>query len=222
MSSLKSTLARYSLYDSTICGSMSRALRVGFEQASNDRRQKNRESRVHLAGFLQSVCSAAIILGMAKKTSKDKGGSVAANKKAFRNFELIERFEAGMELLGTEVKSLRGGLADLNGSYARIRRGECWLVGATISQYAQASIGNHEPTRDRKLLLHKGEIRKITTKLEQRGFTLVPLRIYFNDRGLAKIELALARGKRQYDKRRAIGERDRKRDTERIMKKYRR
>lgn len=159
---------------------------------------------------------------MAAKSSKHKSGAAAVNKKAYRNFELIERFEAGLELLGTEVKSLRAGQADLSGSYARISGGECWLVGASIAQYQQASISNHEPTRNRKLLLHKGEIRKITIKLEQRGFTLVPLRIYFNDRGLAKTELALARGKRQYDKRQTISERDRKRDVDRTMKKYRR
>jgi len=135
------------------------------------------------------------------RKDKDKQGSAAVNKRAYRNFELIEKFEAGLELLGTEVKSLRDAQADLNGSYARIQNDECWLVGATIAQYQQAGSSPHEPTRKRKLLLHKAEIRRIRTKLEQRGFTLVPLRIYFNDRGLAKIELALARGKRQYDKR---------------------
>ena len=147
---------------------------------------------------------------------------IARNKKAFHDYHIDESFEAGIVLKGTEVKSLRAGQADLNGSYARISGGECWLVGATIAQYQQASIGNHEPMRNRKLLLHKGEIRKITIKLEQRGFTLVPLRIYFSDRGLAKTELALARGKRQYDKRKAITERDQKRDVDRSMKKYRR
>ena len=127
-----------------------------------------------------------------------------------------------MSLLGSEVKSLRAGQADLNGSYARIEAQQCWLVGATIAQYAQAGANNHEPTRRRKLLLHKGEIHKIKTKLDQRGFTLVPLRIYFNDRGLAKIELALARGKKQYDKRKTITERQQKRDLDRDSKKYRR
>jgi SsrA-binding protein len=159
---------------------------------------------------------------MAKKSSNDQGGPVAVNKKAYHNFELVEKFEAGLELLGTEVKSLRAGQADLSGSYARIRNDECWLVGATIAQYQQASIANHEPMRNRKLLLHKAQIRRITTKLEQRGFTLVPLRIYFNNRGLAKAELALARGKRQYDKRQTISERQQKRDVDRSMKKYRR
>ena len=156
------------------------------------------------------------------RKDKDKQGPVAVNKKAYRNFELLEKFEAGMGLLGTEVKSLRAGAADLDGSYARIETDQCWLIGATIAQYEQAGANNHEPTRKRKLLLHKAEIHKIRTKLQQRGFTLVPLRIYFNSRGLAKIELALARGKRQYDKRKTITERQQKRDIDRDMKKYRR
>jgi len=146
---------------------------------------------------------------------------VAVNKKAYRNFELVERFEAGMSLLGSEVKSLRAGAADLSGSYARIETGQCWLVGASIAEYEQAGIRNHEPARKRKLLLHRTEIRKIKNKLEQRGFTLVPLRIYFGARGFAKIELALARGKRQYDKRRTMTEREQKRDVNRGIKRYR-
>ncbi len=160
---------------------------------------------------------------MAAKSRKDKNkkGPAAVNKKAYRNFELVERFEAGLGLLGTEVKSLRAGAADLNGSYARVENEQCWLVGAGIAQYQEAGSRQHEPTRKRKLLLHKAEIHRIRTKLEQRGFTLVPLRIYFNDRGLAKIELALARGKRQYDKRQSITARDQKRDIDRSMKKYR-
>ena len=160
---------------------------------------------------------------MPSKSSKKKGsnGTVAVNKKAYRNFELTERFEAGMKLLGSEVKSLRTHQADLAGSYGRLADGACWLIGATIAQYQQAGIMNHDPTRKRKLLLHKSEIRKITAKLRQRGFTLIPLRIYFNDRGLAKLELALARGKRKYDKRQAIAEREQKRLVDRSTKKYR-
>lgn len=160
---------------------------------------------------------------MAAKTHKTKEHSVrAVNKKAYRDYELVEKFEAGIALLGTEVKSLRDGQADLDGSYARLRGQECWLIGCKIAHYAQAGANNHEPDRNRKLLLHKAQIRKIRIKLEQRGFTLVPLRIYFNDRGLAKAELALARGKRKYDKRKKIDERTYKRDIERDVKKYRR
>src|SRR4030042_1812571 len=160
---------------------------------------------------------------MAAKPRKSKGSQSpeTVNKKAYHNFELVDNDEAGMSLLGTEVKSLRAAQANLDGSYARIIGNECWLVGATIDQYKQAGENNHEPTRKRKLLLHKQELRRIKTKLEQRGFTLVPLRIYFSGRGLAKIELALARGKRQYDKRRKITEREQKRDISRDMKKYR-
>jgi len=159
---------------------------------------------------------------MAKaKKDKENKGPVVVNKKAYYNFELVEKFEAGMSLLGSEVKSLRAGQADLAGSYGRVdQAGQCWLVGAGISPYEQAGEKNHENLRKRKLLLHKTEIRKIKSKLEQRGFTLVPLKIYFNDRGLAKIELALARGKRQYDKRKAISDRQQKKDLARDMKKY--
>lgn len=155
------------------------------------------------------------------RQDKDKQNQVTVNKKAYANFELIERFEAGLSLLGSEVKSLRAAQADLTGSYARVDGSQCWLVGAKITPYQQPGQPLHEPDRKRKLLLHKSEIRRIRTKLEQRGFTLVPLRIYFNDRGLAKVELALARGKRQYDKRRAITERQQKRDVDRDTKKYR-
>jgi len=172
---------------------------------------------------LQNIHFGSIIAQMAAKSHKHKNGIAprAVNKKAYRNFELIEKYEAGLELLGTEVKSLRAGQADLDGSYARVQDGQCWLIGAKIAQYQQAGHTNHEPARKRKLLLHKAEIRKITIKLEQRGFTFVPLRIYFNDRGLAKIELALARGKRKYDKRQKITERDQKKDINRDLRKYR-
>ena len=161
---------------------------------------------------------------MAAKSHKDKDKAkqtpAVVNKKAYYNYELVDKFEAGIALLGSEVKSLRAGQADLSGSYARISGDECWLVGASITQYEQAGEQNHEPARKRKLLLHKAEISRMETKLEQRGFTLVPLRIYFNDRGFAKVELALARGKRQYDKRSVITERQQKKDVDRDMKKY--
>ncbi len=160
---------------------------------------------------------------MAGKTGKNDGARTPSvvNKKAYHNFELVDKYEAGLELVGSEVKSLRTGKADLSGSYARIANDECWLVGANISQYQQANVSNHDPMRKRKLLLHRAEIHRITTKLEQRGFTLVPLRLYFNGRGLAKCELALARGKRKFDKRKSITERQQKRDVDRDTKKYR-
>lgn len=157
----------------------------------------------------------------AKSDKNKKDEPVAVNKKAYHNFELLEKFEAGLSLLGSEVKSLRAHQADLSGSYARINDGQCWLLGASIAQYEQAGANNHEPTRRRKLLLHKQELRRIKSKLEQRGFTLVPLRIYFNSRGFAKIQLALARGKRQFDKRKTMAEKQQKKDIDRQMKKYR-
>ncbi len=160
---------------------------------------------------------------MTAKDNKNKKakGPVTVNKKAFHEFNIEDKYEAGMSLVGSEVKSLRSGQADLSGSYARVRRGEIWLMGASISQYDEAGINNHDPKRSRKLLLHKSEIRKITTRLEQRGYTLVPLKIYFNERGYAKCQLALAKGKRKYDKRKSIAEKEQKRRIEKQMKNYR-
>jgi SsrA-binding protein len=157
---------------------------------------------------------------MSKKPGQPKNTPAAANRKAYRDYELVEKFEAGLELVGSEVKSLRGSAADLSGSYARINNGECWLIGAKIAPYEQAGPYGHDPTRKRKCLLHKSELHRIWGKLEQRGFTLVPLRLYFNSRGIAKVELALAQGKRQYDKRATIAKRQQKRDIDRETKKY--
>jgi SsrA-binding protein len=172
-------------------------------------------------GGLQNPLAAAIMASMAKKTAKDNQTPAAVNKKAYHDFELVEKYEAGIELRGSEVKSLRAAAADLTGSYARVEDGECWLVGAKIAAYQQAGSAGHDPTRKRKLLLHKAELHRIQVKLDQRGYTLVPLRMYFTQKGKAKIELALAQGKRQYDKRRTITERAQKRDLDRNMKKYR-
>jgi SsrA-binding protein len=149
---------------------------------------------------------------VAKSSGKQGGAPIAANRKAYRDYELLERFEAGLGLLGSEVKSLRAGRASLDGSYARITGGECWLVASTIPQYSHAGGRGHDPSRTRKLLLHKSQIRKLADRLDRRGFTLVPLRIYFSKTGLAKAELALACGKKQYDKRAKIAERQQKRD----------
>ena len=158
---------------------------------------------------------------MPKKTGKSSETPAAVNKKAYHDFELVEKYEAGIALQGSEVKSLRAAAADLTGSYGRIQDGECWLVGAKIAAYQQAGNAGHDPVRKRKLLLHKAELHRIWIKLEQRGFTLVPLRMYFTSKGIAKVELALAQGKRQYDKRRSITERAQKRDVDRSMKRYR-
>lgn len=159
-------------------------------------------------------------MSKSKQTKPDHNPSIQ-NKKAYHNFELVEKVEAGISLVGTEVKSLRDKLCDLDAAYARIIEDEVWLVGAKIAQYERGGYTNHDPLRKRKLLLHKVQIRKIRTKLEQRGFTLVPTKIYFNSRGIAKVELALARGKRQYDKRQQMQEAQQKKDISRNIKLYR-
>jgi SsrA-binding protein len=173
------------------------------------------------SGLQDRRCGAIMAAMVKKEPGKDKQTPAAVNKKAYHDFELVEKYEAGIELRGSEVKSLRAAPADLTGSYARLQDGECWLVGAKIAPYQQAGNTGHEPARRRKLLLHKAELHRIWNKLEQRGFTLVPLRMYFSGRGMAKVELALAHGKRQYDKRKTITERAQKRDIDRSMKKYR-
>lgn len=150
-----------------------------------------------------------------KDKQKSQLKPCTVNKKALRDYQLLDRFEAGLVLTGSEVKSLRAAAADLDGAYARVQDGECWLVGAKIAAYKQAGTSGHDPDRKRKLLLHKAQIRKIETKLQQRGFTLIPVRLYFNQKGLAKAELALAKGKRLYDKRRTIIEREQKRQIDR-------
>jgi SsrA-binding protein len=142
---------------------------------------------------------------------------VAENRRARHDFHLLERLEAGIALTGTEVKSLREGRATLQGAFGEVREGEVWLVGAHIGEYAQGNVANHEPERDRKLLLHRREISSLIGKVSERGLTLVPTRLYFKD-GRAKVELALARGKETRDKRRDIAEREAKRQIERALK----
>ena len=142
---------------------------------------------------------------------------VAENRRARHDYHLLERYEAGLALTGTEVKSLRDGRASLQRAFAEVRDGELWLVGAHIPEYAQGSIANHDPDRDRKLLLRRREIDSLMGKVRERGFTLVPTRLYFKD-GRAKVELALARGKEVRDKRRDVAERDARRQIERALK----
>ena len=149
--------------------------------------------------------------------TKSKNQLVITNRKAFFDYEIIEKIEAGIVLQGTEVKSLRQGNANLKDSYAKIVDGEVWVVNMHISPYEHGNIYNHDPRRMRKLLLHKREIRRLTRKVEESGLTLVPLRLYFK-RGKAKVELALARGKKLYDKRKDIAKRDADRDTQRELK----
>jgi SsrA-binding protein len=155
----------------------------------------------------------------AKRKGKRKAaaGDVATNRRARHRYELIETYECGIELLGTEVKSLRDGKAQLVDSYAVIDRGEVWLRNAHIPPYPPAADQNHDPERPRKLLLHRYEIERLVGRIQRRGLTMVPTRIYFKG-PRAKVELALARGKEQRDRRREIADRDMRRDVERELK----
>lgn len=143
---------------------------------------------------------------------------ICTNRKARRDYEIIETMEAGIVLVGTEVKSLRDGHAHLKDSFAAIDDGELYLHNAHINPYRMGNRFNHEPTRTRKLLMHEREIRRLIGKIQEKGLTLIPLRLYFNDSSRVKVELGLARGKRSYDKRREIAERDAKREMRRAEK----
>ena len=142
---------------------------------------------------------------------------IVDNRRARFDYQLLDRFEAGIVLQGTEVKALREGRASLGQAYAEVRDGEAWLVGAEIQTYDHGNIANHEPLRERKLLLHRREIESLRGKVRERGLTLVPTRLYWKD-GRAKVELALARGKQTIDKRRDLAKRDAQRQIERALK----
>lgn len=142
---------------------------------------------------------------------------IADNRKARHDYQLLDRFEAGIVLTGTEVKSLRAGRVSLQQAYADVRGEEVWLVAAHIDEYEQGNVQNHEPARDRKLLLHRKEIASLIGKVRERGLTLVPTRMYWKN-GRVKVELALARGKEQRDKRRDIAKRDAERQMERALR----
>lgn len=141
---------------------------------------------------------------------------VSRNRKAKFEYQLFDTYEAGIELRGTEIKSIRAGQVSLSEAYVRTNGGQAWLVGAHIAQYDQASTFNHDPERDRKLLLHKREIKALWDGVRLKGMTIIPTMIYLRN-GLAKVEIALAKGKRQYDKRQAIKKRDMAREVEREM-----
>ena len=154
-----------------------------------------------------------------KKTSKSPDSRpIAENRKARHKFEVLETLECGIALVGSEVKSLRNGKLSLDESYARVRGDEVWLVGADIPEYVQASIWNHEPKRPRKLLLHKRELRKFAGKAHENGLTLVPLRMYFNQRGIAKLLVGLCKGKKLHDKRESMKKADMNRDMQRALR----
>jgi SsrA-binding protein len=142
---------------------------------------------------------------------------IAENRRARHDYHLLERVEAGVQLTGTEVKSLRAGGVQLGQAYAEIRDGEAWLVGASIPEYVQGNLQNHRPERDRKLLLHRREIDALAGQVREKGLTLVPTRLYFKD-GRVKVELAVARGKERIDKRHDLAERDARRQIERELK----
>jgi SsrA-binding protein len=138
------------------------------------------------------------------------------NRSAYHDYFIEDKYDAGMVLAGTEVKALRGGRASFNDSYCFFHRGELWLKSLHIAEYSHGTVNNHIPVRDRKLLLRKKELRKLEAKMKEKGYSIVPLRIFFNEKGFAKLEIGLGKGKKQYDKRETI----KQRDTEREMKRY--
>ena len=148
---------------------------------------------------------------------RDGVKDVAVNRRAYHDYFIDERYEAGVMLSGTEIKSVRSGRANLRDGFVRIDNNEAWLENVHISPYAQGNVMNQEPVRPRKLLLHRKEISSLIGKVKQKGYTLIPLRVYIT-RNRAKVEIGLARGKRQYDKREAIAARDAKREIERAMR----
>ena len=155
---------------------------------------------------------------MARAGAQPARRTVAENRKARFNFEIVEAFEAGLVLTGTEVKSLREGKANIAESYATEEGGELWLINAYLPEYLQANRFNHEPRRPRKLLLHRKQIDRLIGAVQRDGQTIIPLRLYLNEDGKAKLEIALAKGKKLHDKREASAERDWQRDKARLLK----
>jgi SsrA-binding protein len=152
---------------------------------------------------------------MASQADGDR--SIATNRRARHEYEILETLEAGLVLRGTEVKSLRAGLVNFKDSYATVRNGEVWFLGCHISPYSHGTDANHDPERDRKLLLHEREIKRLTGKIAERGLTLVPLKLYFKS-GRAKLEIGLGRGKKLHDKRSALRERDVRREMDKAAR----
>jgi SsrA-binding protein len=151
-----------------------------------------------------------------KKTANP---NLAQNKKAFHDYEILDRYEAGIVLLGSEVKSVKNGKVSLKESYAKLINGELFIIGMHVSEFREANINNHEPLRNRKLLLHKKELKKLAVKLQNVGLTVIPLRIY-RKMHLIKVEIGLCKGKREFEKRSAIKDREVKRDLDRIAKSF--
>ena len=155
---------------------------------------------------------------MVKQSADER--TIGQNRKARHRFELLETVECGLVLRGSEIKSLRERAASLDEAYARLENGEIWLLGCHIAPYTHAHTEKHEPLRRRKLLLHRSEIRKLLPKVEQKGLTLVPVRLYFNERGIAKVTLALAKGKSSADKRHSLKAREDQREMDRARKRH--
>jgi SsrA-binding protein len=149
---------------------------------------------------------------------KQKHTPEIVNRRAEFEYTILESYEAGIQLLGTEIKSIRSGKANINDAYCLFQQGELYIKNMFIAEYKFGSFQNHKERRDRKLLLKKEELRKLDRKITEKGYTLIPLKIYFNDRGLAKLEIALAQGKKTYDKRQSIKEKDLKREMQRMEK----
>lgn len=158
--------------------------------------------------------------GKPEAKEEDRIKVVSDNRRARHEYEVIEVFQAGIELFGTEVKSMRQGRANLQDSFARVEDGELWLYNCHVSPYDHGNRFNHEPTRKRKLLMHAKEIRKLKSRMQEKGLTLIPLKIYFK-RNWVKVDVALARGKKLHDKREAIAQRDSKRQLDRLVKQSR-
>lgn len=162
-----------------------------------------------------------------KHSQKEKSGSqperkeriITINKKAYHDFEIFNKYEAGLVLVGTEIKTLRQQKGTVQDSYCKIKNGEIWLINSNIPEYKFGTTVNHSPLRDRKILLHKKEIRKITSKLQEQGYTLIPLKLYFWG-SKVKAEIALAKGKQQFDKREAIRKEESKRQLKRLKQSY--
>jgi SsrA-binding protein len=153
-----------------------------------------------------------------KKKDNSNGRLIADNRKARYNYDFLESFEAGLVLTGTEVKSLRNGKANIAESYATEENGEIWLINSNIPEYLEGNRHNHNPKRPRKLLLNKKQMHKLINAVNREGMTLVPNRLYFNERGLAKLQIVLARGRKVHDKRRVVKERDWKREQGRLLR----
>ncbi len=153
-----------------------------------------------------------------KSASADQSKVICENRKARHRFEILEQVECGVMLIGSEVKSLRDGNISLNEAYVRVEKKELWLIGADIAEYRQASFWNHKPKRARKLLVHRRELDKLSAKAFEKGLTLVPLRMYFNSRGIVKVTVAVGRGKNLHDKRQTLKDADNKRRLNREMR----